>query len=96
MNAICYIEADGCGWRVSSVGGNAEKQRIELSFDDNVVYETSERVETRILVRPEIAEFDARRNVVLDVTDSALKYDRPTAFKKIVDACAPPAKGFLF
>lgn len=69
---------------------------IEISFDDNGVYATSERGETRILVRPEIAEFDARRGVVLDVNDSALKYDRPSAFKKIVDACAPPSNGFLF
>ncbi|MBQ6828944.1 MAG: DUF1998 domain-containing protein, partial [Thermoguttaceae bacterium] len=71
---------------------------IEISFDENGVYATSERGETRIVVRPEIAEFEARRGVVLEVTDSALKYDRPSAFKKIVDACAPPAtaNGFLF
>lgn len=69
---------------------------IEISSNENGVYATSERGETRIVVRPEIAEFDARRGVVLDVTDSALKYDRPTAFEKIVKACAPPANGFLF
>lgn len=69
---------------------------IEISFDDNGVYATSARGETRIVVRPEIAKFDARRGAVLDVTDSALKYDRPSAFKKIVDACAPPANSFLF
>ena len=69
---------------------------IEISFDDNGVYATSERGETRIVVRPEIAAFDARHDIVLDVTDSALKYDRPTAFERIVKACAPPANGFLF
>ena len=69
---------------------------IEISYDDNGVYATSERGETRIVVRPEIAEFADRSGAVLDVTDSALKYDRPSAFERIVKACAPPANGFLF
>ncbi len=73
-----------------------ENNGIEIRFDENGVYATSESGETRVLVRPEIAEFDVRRGVVLDVTDSALKHDRPTAFEKIVKACAPPANGFLF
>lgn len=68
---------------------------IEISFDEAGVYAVSERGVTRVVVHPEIAEMERRLDVFY-VTDSALKYDRPTAFDAMVKHCAPPAKGRLF
>lgn len=68
---------------------------IEISFDGEGVYATSERGVTRVVVHPEIAEME-RRPGVFYATDSALKYDRPTVFDAMTKACAPPAKGRLF